>query len=77
MASKKINLAAPVAMAKTTAGRSTPGQKKLAGKGVIVKSHTVAQAIALEIPDIYANTLAICHDWSAPKKVDVNLSEYN
>lgn len=49
---KNTNFAAPVSMASITAGNKTPGQKKDAGIGVIVKSHAVATATRLAMPDI-------------------------
>jgi len=41
-------------MERTTAGRSRPGQKNDAGRGVIVRSHAVANATRLDMPDMYA-----------------------
>mmetsp|Transcript_42707 Transcript_42707/g.129750 ORF Transcript_42707/g.129750 Transcript_42707/m.129750 type:complete len:85 (-) Transcript_42707:675-929(-) len=44
--SKNMNFAPPVRNATRTEGKSTPGQKNHAGRGVIVISHIVVVAIA-------------------------------
>jgi hypothetical protein len=58
------------------AGRRTPGQKNETGNGVIVKSHAVANATRLEIPDMYAMTLVICHVGSASMNTVSKFVEY-
>jgi hypothetical protein len=42
-------------------GSNTPGQKKEAGRGVIVNSHTVARASRLDEPNMYAIVWAMSH----------------
>mmetsp|Transcript_12390 Transcript_12390/g.26890 ORF Transcript_12390/g.26890 Transcript_12390/m.26890 type:complete len:107 (-) Transcript_12390:396-716(-) len=59
--SKKRNFPAPVSIDKMTAGNNTPGHKNDAGSGVMVKSHAMAKATRLEIPEMYAMICEMCH----------------
>jgi hypothetical protein len=57
-------------------GSNTPGQKKEAGRGVTVNSHTVARATRLDEPDMYAIVRVMSHVRSGVMNLVSNSLEY-